>query len=66
MGPFRISRYKTASLVVWFANPVGIWDSVLSEVSFLEALIRATIATVGFVVASGSVLAVMGILSGRD
>ena len=43
-----------------------VWRRMLSEVSFLEALIRATIALVGFAVTSGGVLAVMAFLSGRD
>ena len=38
----------------------------MSDVSFLEALIRATLAIVGFAVTSGGVVAVMGFLSGRD
>ena len=43
-----------------------VWSRMLSEVSFLEALIRATVALVGFAVTSGGVLAVMALLSGRD
>ena len=44
----------------------GYIASVLSEVSFLEAFLRAILSIVGLVVASGGVLAVMGFLSGRD
>jgi hypothetical protein len=44
----------------------GYFWPVLSELSFLEALIRAILAMVGFALASGAVLVVMGFLSGRD
>ena len=39
---------------------------MLYEVSFVEAFIRATLAAMGMFIAVGGVVAILGLLSGRD